>query len=909
MTDSIKKLLRKYKCSNAHYTHVCMGNVRGKYQFDRKGISELWDIYQDNLQDGNNLNIGIAETPQYHIPVLGDIDIKIKEEPGQNIIQLHTQKHCEEVISVYQSVLRTIIEDCTEKHLTCVLLEKPLYRDHKYNNVYVKHGFHIHFPYCFIPSDEQAVHLIPRVKEELKNLETFRDIGIDDSGSVIDEASCKVNWLIYGSSKDAKSGVYKVTKVYNHNTNEVDLEEAFYNYDIFDSNENIIEVNGKVKYYLPRILSIIPSNREISNVRKGLIAFNKVKPENRISNMSCYKKQSVSEALEEAEELLPLLSDKRASNYSDWMSVGWALYNSGEGTDKALDLWCDFSARCEESYNESVCITQWKTMNKTDKGKTIGTIKHYAMTDSPDEYKNLKDSRCKNFIRETLHNTTHNDIAKCLYKKYSETFVCSNISQSVWFEFKDHKWCVIDSGYSLSMKISEEILNEYQIMRSDLYKELAKCDKDESEILKAKLKQVESIMTKLKTHTFKSNVMKEAKELFYNPTFREKLNLNPYIFPFKNGVYDLKANVFRDTSPEDYISKTCAISYNDKISYSDDVVQEVYDFFEKVFPDPSVRKYVMDVFSDLFVGGNFQKHVYFWTGDGDNAKSITQLVLEKLFGELAIKFNTTIITGKKVQSGNANPELARTGGGVRLASLEEPNSDEVINIGILKNLSGNDSYYARDLFEKGKEGREITPMFKLIFICNKLPKLKHSDAAVWNRIRVIPFESTFCRDDNPAPEDPEEQFKQKRFPMDKDFNHKIPGMLQAFAWLLLQHRLEIQGTDRTEPEKVKSATAMYKKQNDMYRQFVEECIISDEGFHVYSRDLYPRFREWFKDSIPNQTLPIKNDVIEHFTKVWGEQERGKKWSGYRLRNIQDEMNGDDAIIINGDDAEDYEADF
>ena len=88
-----------------------------------------------------------------------------------------------------------------------------------------------------------------------------------------------------------------------------------------------------------------------------------------------------------------------------------------------------------------------------------------------------------------------------------------------------------------------------------------------------------------------------------------------------------------------------------------------------------------------------------------------------MLGDYAIKFSTTLLTGKKVANGAANPELARAGGGVRWAVLEEPDGDEEINIGYLKTLSGDDSYFVRDLFEKGKQTREIKPLFKLIFIC------------------------------------------------------------------------------------------------------------------------------------------------------------------------------------------------
>ena len=73
----------------------------------------------------------------------------------------------------------------------------------------------------------------------------------------------------------------------------------------------------------------------------------------------------------------------------------------------------------------------------------------------------------------------------------------------------------------------------------------------------------------------------------------------------------------------------------------------------------------------------------------------------------------------------------------------------------MKELSGNDTFFARGLF---KEGGEITPMFKLVLICNEPPQLHNSDKATWNRIRVIPFEATFCDD---APDTYEEQLRQK----------------------------------------------------------------------------------------------------------------------------------------------------
>ena len=416
-------------------------------------------------------------------------------------------------------------------------------------------------------------------------------------------------------------------------------------------------------------------------------------------------------------------------------------------------------------------------------------------------------------------------------------------------------------------------------------------DKADEESLKTKLKSIQKMYGNCKSAPFKNNVMNEAMEVFYNRKFKDRLDQNPYIIGFKNGVYDLKLNIFRDGRPDDYVSKCLPINYRD-YNMGDTEVEMVTDFLTKVFPDKSVRTYFLDMYSDIFVGGNTQKVVLFWTGEGDNGKSITQNILEEMLGELSIKFDTTLFTGKKTGLGAAAPELARAAPPVRSATMEEPDKQEELNIGYLKKLSGGDKYWARDLFEKGKGTREVKPMFMLTFICNTLPKLKYSDQATWNRIRVIPFESTFIRAGEACPETFEEQLLQKRFPRDAEFAGKIPKMLEAFAWYLLEWRKKV--TVRIDPPKVREATEIYRKQNDIYRQYIEECIIKIDGASITIMELYAQFKDWFKEGFPNMSLPVKNDVKEYFEKLWGLPVSGK-WKSYRIRTIRDQ---EDSVIVN-----------
>ena len=796
--------------------------------------------------------------------------------------------------------MRNVVENCSDENLLCVLLEKPIYYISAGESNYVKNGFHLHFPNIFLNKIDQEVHIIPRVQKTVSEMKIFEDLGYEDSSKVVDNACCTVPWLMYGSRKAEDMDPYRVTSIFNSDGNEIGMDVAFKNYKIFDDKERTIKISDNFKKYLPRILSIIPYGRQTQEVIKGLVCPLKEKiKENKKENKKQLK-VSVEEALEISAKLLPMLADFRTEERNEWITIGWILYNIGDGSSQALEQWLDFSSRCEEKYDEASCIYEWERM--VTKDLTLGTIRHYASIDSPEKYKEFKKEQAEHYVKESL-NGSHNDVAKVLHAEFGNEFVCASISNKIWFQFRDHRWEEIEGGIFLREKISQDIVHKFTQAGKDIFTKLAEVqDKAEEAMYNARLKQIQKIISNLKSSPYKNNVMNEAMEVFYDRRFQEKLNQNPYLIGFKNGIYDLKLNVVRPGRPEDFISKVLPIDF---VEYQilDENVQNVISFLIKVFPDEEIRNYFLDNYSDIFVGGNNQKKIYLWTGDGDNGKSITQMFLDEMLGQLSIKMNTQYFTGKKIASGSANPELARAAPPVRGVTMEEPDIDEQFNIGELKKLSGGDKFWARDLFEKGKQTKEVTPMFMLTIICNKLPKLKKSDKAIWNRLRVLPFESTFVDSGEICPETLEEQIKEKRFPMDKELKYKIPGMVTAFAWYLLDWRKKIRV--RKEPEKVKEATAQYRRENDIYRQFIEESIIEDD-YSLSLSELYAQFKEWFKEGWPNMTLPIKNDVREYFDKLWGENSNGViKWHGYRIRTIRDDVDSGDVVILDENDFVDY----
>ena len=730
MSSSIVKILKSNYADGLYHTHVSMVQPKGKFYLSREKLDlDFWEVYCDTIHNNPDTIVGVAEKPQECLPILVDIDIKLKETDDLIINRdnkIYTEEHVQSIIQVYQNILRNIVDNCTDDNLLCVLLEKKIYKINVGETTYVKNGFHLHFPNLFLNKTAQEVHLIPRVISAIDDMNIFSDIGIEKSGSVIDKNCCNVPWLLYGSRKSEDMEPYIFSQVYNYECVKISLKKAFSNYQIFNMKEKLINmsardplssINTNITYYFPRIFSILPFGRNEKELKHGLISplKERIKKERKNRDNTGFESATINEKLNTAKKLLPMLSDFRADDYGDWIKIGWILFNECNGCNDAMDLWLEFSSKSDK-YDEQNCIDTWDKMTKRDDSPTIGTLIWWAEHDNPVLYKQFKLEKQEELAKDAIDGS-HNAIAKMLFHDYRTHFTCASISGKIWYQFANHKWELIDDGVFLREKISDEILDIFANMGKDAYaRSVNPSDKTEGTLYQARSKQIQKTVQNLKSAPYKNNIMREAVEVFYDRNFRKKLDTNPYLIAFKNGVYDLKENKFRNGIPDDYLSKSLPINYKE-FDEGDEKVHDVYSFLEKIFPDKSVRTYFMDMSSDVFVGGNHQKVVLFWTGEGDNGKSVTQGIFEKMMGDLAIKFSTTLITGKKTSTGTANPELARAGGGVRWAVLEEPDGDEQINIGTLKSLSGNDSYWARDLFEKGSDAKEIQPLFKLIFIC------------------------------------------------------------------------------------------------------------------------------------------------------------------------------------------------
>jgi P4 family phage/plasmid primase-like protien len=864
-------------------------------------MKEFWEKY--TIAKSLNQPTYLAENPGKEIPILVDIDLKLKKSSlPDSFSRIYTYDQVKQVIGAYQKAIRDVVDNPREDAYTCVLLEKDPYEVEIAGEKYVKNGFHLHFPKIFLDKKVQEVYIIPIVKKLIPTL--FENIGIKD---FIDANSLNVHWLLYGSKKQNASKPYVATRCFGNSVVEIDFEKALGEYKInkyVGEEASDVDCKNRVEEFLPRILSIFLYNRAdlyYYNPKESVTTplfdeFQKVKAKRKE-----YDQLSVDAALEEANILLKMMNDDRAYDRATWFTVGCCLWNITHGDDDGLTSWLEFSERAEDKFNESECLSMWHKQMRPN-NYTIGTLKYYAKKDSPKAYEEMMNEKTNTLFAPLIDieavNGCHNDIAKILLNEYGNEFKCTSIAAKEWYQFKNHIWKAIDRGTALRERISSNegiIIKQLNTKKKDIMREKEHTDDPGAlKDIEKRIKKINDLIKSCKSAPFKNCVIVECQEVFYDAEFYKLLNKDPYLIAFNNGVYDFVNDVFRDGNPEDYLSVALPIDYVDYGSVDHHKVMVVDDFFQKVFPDPAIRDYFLNQACQVFVGGNHDKVMLFWTGSGNNGKTVTQTLFEKMLGRLAIKFSTTLITGKKTQTGSANPELARAGDGVRWAVMEEPNPDEMINTGTLKGLTGNDSFWARDLFQRGKETCEIQPLFKLHMICNNLPAIRDADIATWNRIRVIPFESIFLPEQD-CPSDIDDQIRQKKFPMDKNFTNKIPELTQPLAWYLIQRWRATHKLNRDiEPEKVKVATDVYRQDNDVYKQFENQCVFEKNGSKLSPAVLYAHFKEWFKEECPNQMVPPRIAVVKQFVNLWGALVNGKHWANKTCREPTDDEKADKA---------------
>tara|TARA_B100001094_G_C18190882_1_gene807155 strand:+ start:2555 stop:5026 length:2472 start_codon:yes stop_codon:yes gene_type:complete len=814
-------------CGKENCTNASLPPNPGRWCIPEDKYDTFLQLYTEAFEKGDSLYM--TEIHKELSPVLIDIDFKFPIDIG--IERKYTSFLIETFIKFYNEILSVCFEN---PRLLAFVFEKskPVRQDG-----YIKDGLHIVYPYIVSEPDIQY-HIRKLVLKKLEDSKLFDDLKtLTKNEDILDEAVIKNSgWFLYGSTKQ-NSEYYKLSYI---------LDDTLQKTELIYSNLELITLLS-IRNKTEKTNVIVDLNQqEISNTLPVLCE---------------------TDHIEIAKVLTKMLSKERSDNYTSWIHVGYCLSSISYSL---LDVFIEFS-KGSSKYKDGEPEKKWKSFKQRDGPKlTIASLNLWAKVDSPSEYQKHK----KMLTSKTLNNNidcTHFGTAKLMFIKYGSQFICASLSKDIWWEFSNHRWNQIDKASELRSLISTEIADDYFELIHELNnKALENPDeaKEKVEIRKKVLKAISLTQNR----GFKDQVIKECGDLFKRTNFENNLDSNLNLLGFENGVFDLNEMNFRDGYPDDMVTMSTGIEYSDEMfDQKNENAKELLEFIEKVLPDKDVRVYVLKLLASFLCGKTGEQKFHIWTGSGSNGKSKLLDLVEYAFNDYSIKLPVTVLTHKRGSSSAANPEIAKTMG-KRFLTFQEPEKEDRIHVGYMKELSGGDTITARPLY---REPFEFKPQFHMILACNDLPNIPSDDGGTWRRIRVVDFPSKFVDEPNPL--------KPNEFKKDIDIPEKLKGWTKPFMGILLSMYDLYKKQGLKEPEPVMRFTRSYQRKSNFFLEFIDEKLetVDDKKEILTISSVYIVYKQWHQDNF-GEKAPTRNTVKEQMEKVYGSQKTG--WKGIKIKN-------------------------
>ena len=553
--------------------------------------------------------------------------------------------------------------------------------------------------------------------------------------------------------------------------------------------------------------------------------------------------------------------------FDKWIRVGWALKNTHTSM---FITWVAFSAKSEKFDFDDISdmYDKWCSWERAEyDGLTFRSIIYWAKNDNLEAYKSIREETIDYFVEKTIENFTDFDVANVLYQIYKDDFTCVSIKRDIWYVYEQNRWTENEGGTNLRMAISKDLFNIYFEKYNKLIDYLSSGSIDPSSetavALQKKAGKISDHSMNLKRRGIKDNIMREAKEIFYDKDFIEKVDANPRLLCFNNGVLDFETKTFRKGKPDDYLSKTTGINYV-KLDPKKHMktMSEINDFMHKLFPKQDMRDYMWEHLASTLIGENNDQTFNIYNGGGSNGKSKLVELMGFCLGDYKATVPITLITAKRNSIGSTSSEVVQLKG-ARYAVMQEPSKNDKINEGIMKEITGGDPLQGRALF---KDSITFIPQFKLVVCTNTLLDVGSNDEGTWRRICVCEFISKFAKKTD-FDDDRDHQFE-----IDKKLDKKFTIWAPVFMSMLVEKAYLTDGLVNI-CDAVKSCSLSYRNTQDYYSEFVSDKVKKSQGSKIRETSLYEVFKGWYQLH-HGKNIPKGRDLFEYMNKRYGKKIKG-----------------------------------
>lgn len=927
------------KQSTQPVTHTTFGKYNAKYNIPSEKQIEFLNLYYKHIiKNGKTHNIierQLIDKNQLPGPLLTDLDFRFAEDL---VDRQYTEKHILDYINLNLKHIEKCFDMDEDIQFPIFVMEKPSPRlETKPTGNVVKDGIHIIIGLSFNRVYHQYLRdqILADLPEIWSDLPIVNTKGWED---VLD--SCISNgtngWLMLNSKKKDDQHHYRLTTVYdvsydtdeskwnlNRNTEDVDKYIAK-NHKLLSARYNDrptllvkTEMAKTIKDYeqtksrpvqpVVQIASRGGATQEIDEIGYRIPMSVVLGIQNRDQMEAVLERfldavnmDTRQRDLRDAYEYSMILPEDYygSGSYDKWVRVAFALRNT---SNYLLIAWVAFSARSPTFSFSSIpeMCEKWQKLNPHQQGGiTKQSLMYWAKSDAPDDYKKVRENSLDYYLDATIDSmtlenmskgkgckgSTETDIAEVLYQMKKDDFVASAYKLNEWYRFKDNRWIKNDCGVELRKIITDELRDVYKMKAYQLWEKARSIPEDREDMadernaLKVKADKVLELGLNLGKTKEKDNIMKEAREKFYNEEFIQKLDQNKYLLCFNNGVVDFKTNTFRCGYPEDYISKSTKIDYIklDPVKHKQSM-EEIEDYMSKLFPQKELCEYMWDHLASVLIGDtSLNQCLHYYTGQGQNGKSILVKLMQMILGDYAVELDVKFFTQERTKMGATSSELYATIG-ARYAITAEPSEGEKLNEGPMKQItSGTDKMSCRPLYGQLVE---FVPQTNCIIMANHFLQVKSTDWGTWRRIRPVPFVSLFT--DNPVKGDPNKPYQFKKV---ASFDEKFKTWAPIFMSMLVDRAFKTKGIVK-ECSIIVNARNNYRNDQDVVSEYASQRLMATENGAVGKTELTNNFNDWYRETYQekiNKNKELHNYMDRTFIAIKNVKDIVTGWQGVTI---------------------------
>jgi P4 family phage/plasmid primase-like protien len=279
------------------------------------------------------------------------------------------------------------------------------------------------------------------------------------------------------------------------------------------------------------------------------------------------------------------------------------------------------------------------------------------------------------------------------------------------------------------------------------------------------------------------------------------------------GTVDLRTGELRPHRQEDYCTKQAFIG---PAATADHPLWSRF-LAEATRGDVELQRFMQQLAGYALTGDVREHALFFIYGPGGNGKGVFLNTLTNILADYATTAAMDTFTASQFDKHPTDMAMLK---GARLVSVSETEEGRPWAEARIKTMTGGDPITARfmrmDFFT-------YKPQFKLLIVGNHKPVLRNVDDAARRRFNIIPF--TY-----------------KPPVVDKQLEEKLRAEYPAILRWMIDGCLDWQRNGLVRPKVVTEATEEYFRDQDLFKQWLDECCDVDRRYEDTTAALYASWK-------------------------------------------------------------------